>query len=128
MKERSREEKRAVINLWRSKGKCTVSDDDIFALLYDGKQVCADYIIHSVTVSYLIRYDSLLQNGTILLQNVTTALLQSATEVYYRIRQVFYYKIRQFCDDFMTKCDSYYKMRSLLQIATIDCLKTEVFP
>ena len=90
MKERSREEKRAVINLWRSKGKCTVSDDDIFALLYDDKQVCADFIIHSVTVLYLIRYDSLLQNGTTLLQNATTTLLQSATEVYYRIRQVFY--------------------------------------
>ena len=54
--------------------------------------------VNSVTVSYLIRYDSLLQNATdvitkcdsyfitkcdrSLLQNVTTILLQNATEVY----------------------------------------------
>ena len=43
-----------------SKGKYTVSDDNTSALLYDGKQVCADFIIDSVTVSYLIRFDSLL--------------------------------------------------------------------
>ena len=48
---------------------------------------------NSVTVSYLIHYDSLLQN-------VTPSLLQYATEVYYKMRQVFYYKMRQF----------YYKM------------------
>ena len=50
--------------------------------------------VSSVVVSYLIRYDSLLQN---------------ATEVHYKIRQAFYYKMRQL----------YYKMRHLLQIATI---------
>ena len=58
--------------------------------------------VNSVTVSYLIRYDSLLQNATAI-------LLQNATEVYYKMRQVFYYKMRQF----------YYKMRQLLQKATI---------
>ena len=52
--------------------------------------------VNSVTVSYLIRYDSLLQNATAI-------LLQNATEVYYKMRQVFYYKIRHFC----------YKMRQL---------------
>ena len=51
--------------------------------------------INSVTVSYLIRFDSLLQNAT-------ATLLQNATEVYYKMRQVFYYK-----------------MRRLLQIATV---------
>ena len=50
--------------------------------------------VSSVTASYLIRYDSLLQN---------------ATEVYYKMRQAFYYKMQQF----------YYKMRQLLQNATI---------
>ena len=50
--------------------------------------------VNSATVSYLIHYNSLLQN---------------ATEIYYKMRQVFYYKMRQF----------YYKMRQLLQIATI---------
>ena len=43
--------------------------------------------VNSVTVSYLIHYDSLLQN---------------ATEIYYKMLQVFYYKMRQ-----------------LLQIATV---------
>ena len=36
--------------------------------------------VNSVTVSYLIHYDSLLQN---------------ATEIYYKMLQVFYYKMRQ---------------------------------
>ena len=43
--------------------------------------------VNSVTVSYLIYYDSLLQN-------TIAILLQNATEVYYKMRQVFYYKIR----------------------------------
>ena len=42
-------------------------------------------VFNSVTVSYLIHYDSLLQSAT----------------------------------DIITKCDSYYKMRRLLQIATV---------
>ena len=54
--------------------------------------------VNSVTVSYLIRYDSLLQN-------VTALLLKNAREVYYKMRSVFYYKMRQF----------YYKMRPLLR-------------
>ena len=45
VKERSRKEKSAVVKFWRSKGKYTVSDDDTSALLYDGKQVCADFIV-----------------------------------------------------------------------------------
>ena len=50
--------------------------------------------VYSVTVSYLIRYDSLLRQ--ILLENATAMLLQNATEVYY-------------------------KMRRLLQITTVQC-------
>ena len=42
------------------------------------------------------------------------------------MRQLFYYKMRQKlitkCDNFIAKCDSYYKMRPLLQIATVQCL------
>ena len=57
------------------------------------------FVVNSVTVSHLIRYDSLLQN---------------ATEVYYKIRQVFYYKMRQLLENetnllqkatVITKCD-----------------------
>ena len=59
--------------------------------------------------------------------------------VYYKMRQLFYYKMQQKfiakcvrffitkCDSFNTKCDSYYKMRCLLQIATgqasFECLR-----
>ena len=82
--------------------------------------------VNSVTVSYLIRYDSLLQNATdvitkcdsyfitkcdrSLLQNATV-LLQNATVI-------------AKCDDFLTKCDSYYKMRHLFQIATVQQKKS----
>ena len=47
---------------------------------------------------------------------------------YYKVRQLFYYKARQLllqsatgitkCDNFITKCDRYYKVRRLLQSAT----------
>ena len=45
MKEWSRKEKSAVVEFWRSKGKYTVSDDDTSALLYNGKRVCADFLV-----------------------------------------------------------------------------------
>ena len=51
----------------------------------------------------------------ILLENVTAILLQNVTEVYNKTRQIFYCKM----DSFITKCDIYYEMRLLLQIATI---------
>ena len=78
--------------------------------------------VNSVTVSYLIHYNSLLQNATdiitkcvsyfitkcdrSLLQNASGFLLQNATVI-------------TNCNDFITKCDSYYKMRRLLQTATV---------
>ena len=43
--------------------------------------------VNSVTISYLIRYNSLLQKAT---QNATAILLQNATEVYYKSCQVFF--------------------------------------
>ena len=64
--------------------------------------------VNSVTVSYLIHHDSLLQNATAI-------LLQNATEVYYKMRQVF----MTTCNSFITKCNSYFKMRHLLQIVTV---------
>ena len=62
-------------------------------------------------VSYLIHYDSLLQNAVVLLQNATVItkcddFITNATVI-------------TKCDDFITKCDSYYKLRHLLQIATV---------
>ena len=56
-------------------------------------------------------------------------LLQSAMVCYYKVRQLFYYKVRQVllqsatgitkCDNFITKCDRYFKVRRLLQSATV---------
>ena len=58
-------------------------------------------------------------------------LLQSAMVCYYKVRQLFYYKVRQVllqsatgitkCDNFITKCDRHYKVRRLLQSATVQC-------
>ena len=56
--------------------------------------------VNSVTVSYWIRYDSLLQNTTD------------------PITKCGNYFITKY-DSFITKCDSYYKMRRLLQIVTV---------
>ena len=59
-------------------------------------------------------------------------LLQSAMVCYYKVRQLFYYKVRQVllqsatgitkCDNFITKYDRYYKVRRLLQSATVHTL------
>ena len=56
-------------------------------------------------------------------------LLQSAMVCYYKVRQLFYYKVRQVLlqsvtviakgDNFITKCDRYYKVRRSLQSATV---------
>lgn len=56
-----------------------------------------------------------------LLQNATAILFQNATKVYYKMLEIFCYKMWQFyyklrhllrkCHNFLTKCDSYYKMR-----------------
>ena len=70
--------------------------------------------VNSATVSYLIRYDSLLQNlldvitkcDRNLLQNASGFLLQNATVI-------------ANCGDFIAKCDRYYKMQRLLQITTV---------
>ena len=80
------------------------------------------------SVSYLIHYDSLLQNATdiftkcdnyfitkwdwILSQNTSGFLLQNAIVLLQNARVI------SNCDNFITKCDIYYKMRRLLQIAT----------
>ena len=85
--------------------------------------------VNSVTITYLINYDSLLQNATdiitkcdsyfitkcdrSLLQNASAFLLQNATVLLQNT------KVITNCDNFIIKCDSHYKMRRLLQIATV---------
>ena len=77
--------------------------------------------VNSVTVPYLIHYDSLLQNAPdiitkcnsyfitkcdrILLQNASGFLLQNATVLLQNTTVI------TNCDDFTTKCDVYYKLR-----------------
>ena len=81
--------------------------------------------VNRVTVSYLIQYDSLLQNVTggitkcdsYFITKYDRSLLQNATfimrqcDIYYKMRQ-FYHKMRQLLQTmaFITKCDVYYKM------------------
>ena len=65
--------------------------------------------VNSVTVSYLIHYDSLLENiAAILLQNATAILLQNATEVYYKMRPLLQIAtILLQNPTVITKCDVY---------------------
>ena len=86
--------------------------------------------VHSVTVSNPIHCDSLLQNATDviskcdgyfitkcdrnLLQNASGFLLQNTTVLLQNATVV------TKCDDFITKFDSYYKMRRFLQNATVN--------
>ena len=69
--------------------------------------------VNSVTASYLIHYDSLLQNATaILLQNATAIILQNATDVCYKMRQLLQIVTTLSPDvTVITKCDVYYKLR-----------------
>ena len=60
--------------------------------------------VNSVAVSYLICYDSLLENP-----ECDSYFITNTAEVFHKMRQVFYYNTRQF----------YYKMRQLLQNATV---------
>ena len=64
----------------------------------------------------------------ILSQYATAILLQNATEVYYKIRQIFLLQnatVITNCDDFITKCNSYYNMPRLLQIATVHTISNK---
>ena len=64
----------------------------------------------------------------ILLQNATAILLQNMTEVYYKLRRFFLWNVTVLLqntivitnrNDFITKCNSYYKMQHLLQIPAV---------
>ena len=83
-------------------------------------------VVNSVTVSYLICYNSLLQNATDVITKCDSyffskcdrSLLQNASAFYYKMRQ-FYYKMRQSSQiattslqnaTVITKCDVYYKL------------------
>ena len=57
--------------------------------------------VNSVTVSYLIHYDSLLQNATVFLLQNATVLLQNATVLLQNATVI-------------TKCDVYYKFRQCI--------------
>ena len=88
--------------------------------------------IDSVMASSLIRYDCLLQNATdimtkcdsyfitkcdrSLLQNASGFLLPNATALLQNATVI------TNCDNFITKCDSNYKIRRLTQIATVQIL------
>ena len=84
---------------------------------------------NSVTISYLMHYDNLVQNAAnivtkcdcyfitkydrSLLQNASGFLLQNETVLLQNATVI------TNCDDFITKCDRYNKMPSLLKIASV---------
>ena len=85
-----------------------MSLDHLFQVYYKVRKV----LLQSVTASFVTKCDGLL------LQSATAFLLQSATGI-------------TKCDNFITKCDSYYKVRQLLQSATVLYdfgLKMAIFP
>ena len=63
--------------------------------------------VNSATASYLIRYDSLLQNAKDIITKRDCYFIKNAAEVYYKISQFFLTK----SDNFDAKCDSYHKFR-----------------
>ena len=64
--------------------------------------------VNSVTVSYLVHYDSLSQNTTDIITKRNSYFITKCNRSLLQNVQVFYYKMQQF----------YYKMRHLLQIVT----------
>ena len=71
-------------------------------------------------VSHLIHYESLLQNATDIITKCDCYFITKCAEVYYKILQVFYYKMRQLLQNatillqnltVFTKCDVCYKLR-----------------
>ena len=69
--------------------------------------------VYSVTVSYLIRYDSSLQNATDIITKYERSILQNASGFLLQNTTVLLQNAALITnsDNFITKCDSYYKMR-----------------
>ena len=95
------------------------------------KEICF-WETRVVTVSYLVHYETLLQNATDIITNATAILLQNAKKIYYKI--CWYYIIKY--DSFIARCDShykicrfYYKLWQLWQNATFitKCVGTYTF-
>ena len=68
--------------------------------------------VNSVTVSCLICYDSLLQNMTDVITKRKSYFIRKCD------RSLQNATVITKCDNFITKCNSYYEMQRLLQIAT----------
>ena len=69
---------------------------------------------YSVTVTWFIK-TVCYKMRQILLQNVTANLLQNVTEVYYEMWVLLQNAtVVTGCDDFITKCDVYYKLRQCI--------------
>ena len=62
-----------------------------------------------LTVSYLVHYNTLLQNAADIIAKCDSYLIAKCDKSYDKMCQMFYYKMRQF----------YYKIRQLLQNVSI---------
>ena len=69
----------------------------------------------------MFHYDTLLQNAADIITKCDRNLLQNASSFVLRNVTVLLQNATVItnCDDFITKSDSHYKMRRLLQIATV---------
>ena len=74
--------------------------------------------VNSVTVSYLIHYDGLVQKATDIITKCDRSLFQNASGFLLQNATVF-----TNCDDFITKCDVYYKLRQYIHIKKPKLLK-----
>ena len=74
-----------------------------------------------VTVSYLVHYETLLQNATEIITKCDKSLLQNALGILFQNATVLLQNVTVVtkCVDFIINCNSYYKMRRLLQNALI---------
>ena len=93
----------SIRNLIFGVSSVTVSYMTLYGSLFQNERdvitKCDSYFITKCERSLLqIASSFLLQNGTVLLENVIVITKR---------------------DDFITKCDSYYKMRHLLQVVTV---------
>ena len=71
---------------------------------------------NTIMVSYLIHYDSLLQNATDIIRKCDSCFIIKCDKKFIT-KSVGFFIIKR--KSFFTKCHSYYKMRRLLQIATV---------
>ena len=81
--------------------------------------ICTNVITHSA-ISFITNCDKCYYKLRQVLLQIATCVIENCDKYYYKLRQVFMQSatIVLKCENFITKCDRYYKERLLLQSAT----------